>query len=75
MENDCPARSLEDFIFEMPKSRFVFLPTGERWHRAGVDAYLPPVNGVKASVWLEQYRTVFVPLDEARWSSSAKKAR
>jgi hypothetical protein len=50
--------TLEDFVYLAPKRRFVLL-TKQRWVRAGVDAALPPVDGMPASRWLQIHRSVF----------------
>jgi hypothetical protein len=52
--------TLDDFEVRLGRQgpQFVFLPTGQTWRRSGVDAALPPVDGVRASAWLMQHRMV-----------------
>lgn len=43
------AFSITDFGFYPPTATYFLKLTGDIWTRAGIDAYLPKVSGIKAS--------------------------
>ena len=49
---------LEDFYAYMTEHKYIFVPSGQIWPAASVDARLAPVGKIKASTWLDQNRAV-----------------
>jgi hypothetical protein len=57
--------TLEDFHAYMPAHTYLFRPTRQLWPAASVNARIaPPVEGIKASEWLDQYR----PVEQMTWA-------
>jgi len=52
-----------DFVAYMPNHSYIFVPTGETWVAASVNARVPPIMGqagksMSATAWLDTYRAV-----------------
>lgn len=56
--------TIEDFWAYLPGHRFIFTPSGELWPAASVNARLAPINDLKPSQWLDQYR----PVEQLSWA-------
>lgn len=60
--------SAADFVAYMPQHKYIFMPTGEMWPTASVNARVAPIpSGSKpmsASVWLDQNR----PVEQMTWA-------
>lgn len=46
---------IEQFYFDPSRNKFIYRPTGQVWKRAGVDALVGPVEGMRATDWLKLY--------------------
>jgi hypothetical protein len=57
---DAPAEAytVDDFIAYLPAHQYIYTPTGELWPAASVDAKVGPIDGIKASRWLDQNKCV-----------------
>ena len=43
---------IEHFYYDTFRNQFIYRPSGQVWKRAGVDAVLGTIEGVRASDWL-----------------------
>lgn len=46
---------IDQFHFDPIRNKFIYRPTGQVWKRAGVDAVVGRVEGMKATDWLKMY--------------------
>ena len=46
---------IEHFYYDPASNKYIYRPTGQAWTRAGVDALVGPIEGLRASDWLRLY--------------------
>lgn len=46
---------IDHFYYDPLRKKFIYRPTGQVWKRAGVDALVGAVEGMRATDWLKQY--------------------
>jgi Family of unknown function (DUF5906) len=54
----------EDFYAYMPQHRYIYTPTREPWPASSVNARLGKIDGIEASIWLDQNR----PVEQMTWA-------
>ncbi len=54
----------DDFFAYMPDHKYIFAPTGAMCPASSVDGRIPPVDGMKASAWMDAHRSV----EQAIWA-------
>jgi hypothetical protein len=67
--------TIDDFVAYMPQHLYIFIPTGELWPAASVNARVPPPavdaegEDIPATKWLD----VFRPVEQMTWAPGKKK--
>jgi hypothetical protein len=50
--------TVENFVACLPTHEYLLLPTGDFWPASSVDGYLPKVDGMRPSEWLDRHRPI-----------------
>ena len=59
-EENYPRIPLTEFVYLIPKNKFIYLPTGRPWVKGGVNVVFGLVEGMRATDWLKIHRAVMV---------------